>query len=125
MINILITTLLELLDLHKEVSTGQADIDSYNESKKRFSKAFNEYLDYRNQSFYDDRRSKISQDRIQMADSINSSIKSTAASVRSITALNSAPPPPSDPNDKEAMTHWLKEYQDWYENQRNSGITIG
>jgi hypothetical protein len=67
----------------------------------------------------------MSQERIAVADSINSTIKTSAAVIKSVTALNSAPPPPNAIDDHKKMEEWRKQYLEWYENQRKKGISVG
>jgi hypothetical protein len=122
--NVLLATLLEFLDLNKDFVTGNADEVEVSESKKRFFQALIDVIDYRVQIAMEERRRALSQERIAVADSINSSIKSTASTIKSITALNSAPPPPTTAN-PEDMQKWLEAYDKWYNTKRKDGISIG
>jgi hypothetical protein len=122
--NVLLATLLEFLDLNKDFVTGNADEVEVSESKKRFFQALIDVIDYRVQIAMEERRRALSQERIAVADSINSSIKSTASTIKSITALNSAPPPPTTANSDD-MQKWLEEYDKWYNTKRKDGVSIG
>lgn len=124
MINVLLATLAEVVRAQQDHATGNAEKKDVIEAKKRFTQALNEYIDYRIDLAFEQRRRKQSSDRIATADSINAGVKSMASAVKSIAALNSAPPPP-DPGDDEEMRKWKKAYADWYENQRKSGMSIG
>jgi len=124
MIKILITTFIDVLQNQKEYATGQIEEDLLNSSYKRFSIALNEYIHYNCELFDHERRIKSGQDRISIADSINTSIKSTATSVRSMSALSSAPTPPVNIHDPNSMDEWVKDYDSWYKNQRENAITI-
>ncbi|MFA5758624.1 MAG: hypothetical protein WC942_04605 [Clostridia bacterium] len=123
MISALISTLTEILHLQKDVSTGNAEQASVNAAKKRFAQALYEMIDYRVQIALEERRASISQSRIHAADSINAAIKTSASAVKSITALNSAPPPPTS-NDPNLMRKWVITYQEWYEGKRRAGVSI-
>lgn len=123
MINVLITTLTEVLSAQKDYSTGNSEAKDVDDAKKRFAQSLHEYIDYRIQKAFDIRRKHQSQDRIKVADSINSSVKSTASTIRSISALNSAPPPP-DLSDPEGLEKWKEIYEKWYETKRKDGINI-
>jgi hypothetical protein len=122
MINILLAALTEVLEIQKDHTTGNADIDSVLESKKRFAQALGDFIDYRVQSAFEERRKYQSQERIQVADSINLAVKSTASTIKTMVALNSAPPPPENIED---MEKWRKVYREWYETKRQNGMTIG
>lgn len=126
MINILLTTLLNVLSAHKERAGGNADAKDVNDAKKRFSDALNSIIDYRIRLAFEQRRKHQSQEMIAVADSINTSVKATRATLRGIAALNSAPPPPSPEavNDPEAMHKWRELYQKWYDSKRKEGVTI-
>jgi hypothetical protein len=125
MINVLLTTLTDYLMTRKDHSTGNADINNLRETKKRFTKALYELIDYRIQLALEERRRLQSQERIAAADSINLAVKSTASTIKSLSALNSAPPPPDNIANIEEMEHWKRMYQEWYDTKRKSGITIG
>ena len=124
MINVLLATLMEVLDIQHDHATGNADSVAVLEAKKRFAHALYELIDNRVQIALDLRRRHLSQERIAVADSINANLKSTASTIKSISALNSAPPPPKNPNDTKAMEMWLKAYDEWYNVRRTAGITI-
>jgi hypothetical protein len=125
MINVLLATFTDVIKVQQDHVTGNADMNDVLEAKKRFSQALNEYIDYRIDIAFEQRRRKISSDRIAAADSINAGVKSMATAVKSISALNSAPPPPTDPKDVNGMEKWKEAYADWYENKRKSRMIIG
>jgi hypothetical protein len=122
MIDVLLATLTDLLEIQKAHSTGNAELDDVRESKKRFAKAAYELIDYRVQAAFEERRRYQSQERIAAADSINFAVKSTASTIKTMAALNSAPPPPENIED---MEKWKKAYREWYETKRQDGMTIG
>jgi hypothetical protein len=124
-INVLLATFTDIIKAQQDHATGNADVNDVLEAKKRFSQALNEYIDYRIDLAFEERRRKMSSDRIATADSINVGVKSMATAVKSISALNSAPPPPTDPKDIHGMEKWKEAYADWYENKRKSGMIIG
>jgi hypothetical protein len=125
MINVLIASLTELLVLEQDFKNGHADIEDVNEAKKRFISALHAIIDYRVNLANDERRKHLSQERIAIADTINASLQSTATTVRTIAALNSAPPPPNDPSNRDEIKRWVEEYNRWYDNQREKGMKIG
>ena len=124
MINVLLVTFADVLKTQQDHITGNADVNDVIEAKKRFSQALNEYIDNRIDIAFEQRRRKVSSDRIATADSINAGVKSMVTAVKSISALNSAPPPPTDPKDIKGMEKWKAAYTDWYDNQRKSGMNI-
>jgi len=125
MTNVLLATLIEFLQIQKDYFTGNADENNLNETKRRFNKSLSELIDARIQFALDERRKHQSQERILTADSINLAVTSTASTIRSIVALNSAPPPPDNIKDTEDMDRWRQEYNEWYEIKRRNGMTIG
>jgi len=125
MINVLLATLTEVIQAQQDHATGNADTKDVLEAKKRFAQALNEVIDHRIDLIMEERRRHLSQDRIARADSINAGVKSMAANIKSIVALNSAPPPPQDLKDTKAMQQWRDAYSEWYESKRKEGITIG
>lgn len=124
MINVLFATLMEVIQAQKDHSTGNADEKDVMESKKRFAQALHELIDYRIELAMEKRRRMISHERIAVADSINAGVKSLATNIKGIAALNSAPPPPQDIDDHDAMENWREVYTEWYERKRKEGITI-
>jgi hypothetical protein len=120
-VNVLISALIEALYLYQEHKSGNIDPDTLASSNKRFLLALDQYIDYRIKLEMESRRRAMSQERIAVSDSINSSIKSTASIIKSISALNSAPPPPTDISD---IQQWMEEYTEWYENKRKVAISI-
>lgn len=124
MISVLLTTLLEVIKLDHDVLTGNADEKDLPEARKRFYQSLCDMIDHRIQIAFDERRRHQSYERIAVADSINSSIKTTASTIKSITALNSAPPPPADIYNMKAMQEWQDAYTLWYQTKRKAGIDI-
>jgi hypothetical protein len=122
MLDILLATLFDIINTNHDYNTGNADLNSLNETKKRFIQALGEFVDFRIREALDERRTALSQERLAVADSINATIKSTASTIKSFSALNSAPPPA---NDKQAFEEWMKQYTAWYENNRKNGMDIG
>jgi len=125
MLNVLVAALMEVVDTSNDLKTGNVEAGELTAAKKRFFSALNEFVDYRVKVAMDQRRRNISQERIAVADSINAAVKSTASTIKSISALNSAPAPfpPADAT-KEEIEIWFAAYKDWYENKRREGITI-
>ena len=121
--DVLLTTLLSVIDTHHDLITGAAEPHDLQEVKKRFYQALHDLIDFRIKVAFEQRRAHQSQEMIAVADTVNASIKSTASTIRSIAALNSAPPPPTT-KDPEAMDKWVKAYQSWYEGKRKAGVTI-
>lgn len=122
--DILLATLIEYINSKQEFSVGQAEERDVDQAKKRFAIALNEYVDWRIQGALEKRRSHLSQEMVAVADTINSTVKDSAMSVRAMAALNSAPPPP-DSNDPEKIQEWYKKYREWYGDARKKGMTIG
>jgi hypothetical protein len=75
---------------------------------------------------FDERRKSQSTERLALAETINTAMQSTATTVRSMSALTSAPPPPAaEQANEEVIKVWLKEYNDWYDVKRNNGLKVG
>ncbi len=123
--DILLASLTDFLTVSEEHLKDLATSEDLIEAKKRFYDALNQYIDFRVSATLEERRRTVSQDRINIAESIDSALKSTASSVRAITALNSAPAPPMHVDDKEAMKKWKEAYQEWYDSKRKRGISVG
>ena len=125
MIDILLTSLIEFIESKKDHIDGQVDIEHVIDAKKRFANSFNEYIDYRVALKFEDRRKSMSQERIASAETLHSAIQSTASSVRSLSALNSAPIPPVNHSDEKAMKVWTETYNEWFNNDRKKAMKIG
>jgi len=123
MSSLLLATLSDYLNLLKEYSSGCASEDELFESKKRVLQSLDEYIDYRLSLKFEERRRSMSQERISIADSINSNVKTSAATIKSLSALNAAPTPPTNASPEE-MKEWLKVYNEWFEGQRKNGLNI-
>ena len=122
-IDILLATLIEYINAKQEMSVGQAEEADVQEAKKRFSTALNEYVDWRIKGALEQRRSHLSQEMVAVAETVNSTVKDGAMTVKAMAALNSAPPPPPE-NDPEALKKWWENYRAWYEEARKKGMTI-
>lgn len=122
--DILLASLIEYINAKQEFSVGQVEEREVEQAKKRFATALNEYVDWRVQGALEKRRSHLSQEMVAVADTINSTVKDSAMSVKAIAALNSAPPPP-DTNDPETIKKWYETYREWYEKGRRKGMNIG
>jgi hypothetical protein len=119
----LLASLAEFIAIERDYAAGQAEKSEYDLVRKRLSQALMEYIDHRVEASITRRRSHKSEQRIALADTINSAMKSTAATVKSLRALSTAPPPPSS-NDPEAMEKWKKAYEEWYSHDREEGVNI-
>jgi hypothetical protein len=124
-IDVFLAALREYLSAKKDYETGQAEQRLVDDARRRVAAYLNQYIDSRIYLALEQRRRKQSSDRIQLADTINSAMKSTASTFKSMKALSTAPPPPNDPTDKQKMDEWQKSYAEWYENTRKNGMTIG
>lgn len=124
MINVLLATLTEVIQAQQDHATGNADTKDVLAAKKRFAQALHEIIDHRIDLAMEERRRHLSQERIARADSINAGVKNMAANIKSIAALNSAPPPPENLKDQDALKQWRDAYSEWYESKRKAGITI-
>lgn len=123
-VDILLASLSEFWQAKTDHVNGQETVESVVEARRRVAEALNNYIDFRVNAILDDRRRTVSHDRINIAESINSAMKSTASSVRSMAALNAAPIPPENPNDAAAMKKWADAYKEWYSTQRKRGISV-
>jgi hypothetical protein len=123
--SILLSSLAEYLGMKEDLASGQIDQEQVFEAKKRTIQALDEYIDYRIALATEERSRQRGSDRVSIANAINSAVKGTAASVKSLTALNAAPIPPQDVTNVEAMKKWQESYKEWYDNQRRKGLDIG
>lgn len=96
---------------------------SIENAKKVFGNALYEIIDHRIEAAFSKRKS-TPQERLAAADSINSSIKSTASTIRSLFALNSAPEPPDKELSEEALKEWFEKYYAWYHTSREEAMQI-
>lgn len=124
MISTLLETLIDALETKKEHILGNAEKQLFIDAKKRFLEALNNFIDYRISIALEQRRKSLSHERIAVADSINSAIKATASTVKSIAALNAAPSPPVNIHDAKDMEKWIQVYTEWYNTKRKAGVTI-
>lgn len=122
--NILIATLIDVIDAQQNYSTGNAEASSVTEAKERFSKALEEFVEMKIRASFDRRRTNASQEMLAVAGSIDSNIRSTASTIRGLAALNSAPIPPDDVNDPDELKKWKINYKAWYENNRKDGMKM-
>lgn len=93
------------------------------DAKKLFVSTLYEIIDHRVDGALA-RRKSTSQERIAAADSINSSIKSTATTIRSLSALNYAPAPPDKNLSEQELKEWFMEYNEWYHTTREDAMQI-
>lgn len=106
----LLLSLKEYLEAKNESSNG-----FLLESKKKFAQALNEYIDWRAEGVLEDRVKRISTERsVLVADLLLPALK-----IDSLTALNSAPNPPSDTANLKA---WIENYRKWYDGDRKKGL---
>jgi hypothetical protein len=123
-VNILLTSLEEYLALKKDFLNGCGDKKTLNEAKKRFARALNEYIDWRTDGVLEDRRKRITNTNISVADLMTSNAE--MSNLDSIVALNGAPTPPSKEITKtitdQRLKDWLTVYNNWYHTQRIKGI---
>ena len=124
-IDIFLAAMREYFSAKSDFESGNAERRQVDEAKRRVAAYLNQYVDSRIQLALEYRRRKQSSDRIQLADTINSAMKSTASTFKSMNALNTAPPPPLDHEDPEKMEEWRKKYAEWYENTRKNGLKLG
>lgn len=99
------------------VSDSPIGIDK---AKEEFANCFYPIIDHRIEAVLEEKKSTPS-DRIAVADSINSSIKSTASTIKIMSALASAPKPPERNDD---VYLWLENYIDWYNINREDALKI-
>jgi hypothetical protein len=123
MIDILLASLVEYITMKRDHIGGQVEIEHVVEAKKRFAQSLDEYIDGRISKRFETHRRHQSQQRLKIADTINSSMQSASKNIKSLSALNSAPTPPSDSSDKEAMKKWMEAYSAWYEDSRKKGLS--
>ena len=122
-VDIILASLVEYLNANSEHKSGNIEYSEVIEARKRFSQSFNEYVDHRVQAGITKRRSQQSQQRIDLAQTINSAMKGTQMKFSTIRALSSAPPPPTSKK-PEDLKKWQEEYDKWYNDERAKGLDI-
>lgn len=90
------------------------------EYKKNFNKYIYALIDQRVEAILEKKKS-TSSDRIAVADTINSNIKSTASTIKIMSALASAPLPARDDED---WKEWMEAYKNWYDINREEALKI-
>lgn len=113
-----------IIQIVESANSGKINNDSIINIKKSLYKNLTTLIDHRINLVMDERRKSVSQERVAIADTINSTVKSTASTLRGISALNSAPMPPEDISDDEEMKKWKSAYKEWYDTKRKEGISI-
>jgi hypothetical protein len=110
MVDILLISLIEAIKAQNDLRTGNADLGDANDSSARFIKVMHELIDQRIDANIEERRKFRSQEK---------------ASVKSLAALNSAPPPLEeiDLDDADYVREWFVQYRHWYETKRKSVVT--
>jgi hypothetical protein len=118
-----LTTLEEYLKSHSDFSSGCASSEDILNSKKLFTKALNEYIDFRVGANVESHRreefKRISSDiNLEAEQIIASEDKELIWAVEAMTVINSAPMPPEDINDwieSGAYKTWIESYNQWYQ----------
>jgi hypothetical protein len=123
-VDLFLHAIIEFADLKKDYLSGNVSGDELKASSERVSQLLTDIVDERIEEKFEQRRRHQSQERIQIADSINATMKHTTATIRSISALNSAPPPPPNQTDANAMKLWREQYDDWYQNMRKKAMEM-
>ena len=110
MVDMLLVSLIEAIKAQNDLRTGNADLEDANSSSARFVKAMHELIDQRINTNIENRRKFRNQEK---------------ASVKSLTALNSAPPPLEeiDLDDADYVREWFAQYRHWYETKRKMAVT--
>lgn len=103
------------------IAINENNEEKIKKAKNLFGKILYEIIDHRVESILSERKG-TSHDRILAADSINSTVKSTATAIRTLSALNSAPPPADDYKDD--WEEWMAVYRYWYTHNREDGLKI-
>jgi tRNA isopentenyl-2-thiomethyl-A-37 hydroxylase MiaE len=121
MISVLLKTLSDFFSAKQEVDKGLAEPYLAEEAQNRFANSLESYVDERIAVFYN-KQKKSASGRYSVADELSSRISSSASSVRSISALNTAPQPLDDTSDADVVKRWMKAYYSWYSNDRKNGM---
>lgn len=126
-IDLILASLEEYLISKGYSSSEESNPDEVKEAKARVAKSLHQFVEYRITHAMDVRRKSLSAERIKIADTMNTNLKDMATSVKSLTALNSAPAPlkPEEMNNKKDVEVWMKAYSEWFKNDRSNGMKIG
>jgi 3-phosphoglycerate kinase len=117
-----------LSDLIRKIVNEVSDGPDYIVLEKKLYSSLNDLIDNRVNAILEEKKSSQSQERIAVIDAVNTSVRSTASTVRSITALNSAPAP-IEKSELDALLTvdiyvWFEAYRCWYNTKRKDGMTI-
>jgi hypothetical protein len=112
MVDVLLASLLEAIKAQSDLRTGNIELKNVNDASDRFIKALNSLIDHRINNNIEERKKFRSQEN---------------GSIRTLTALNSAPPPLEeiDLDDPDYVREWFKQYKHWYEIKRKAALTSG
>ncbi len=112
MVDMLLVSLIEAIKAQNDLRTGNADLEDAKSSSARFVKAMHELIDQRIDANIEERRKFRAKEN---------------ASIRSLTALNSAPPPLEeiDLDDADYVREWFIQYRHWYDNKRKAAVVTG
>ena len=110
--------------LEKDYSNGLAEEKDVLEAKKHISNLLIEFVDYRIKLAFEERRRSASKKRIEIAETINSTMKNTSQTIKSVSALMAAPAPPKDLADGDSVLKFFDKYKEWYNNDREKGISF-
>lgn len=116
MIDVLLASLLDAIRANNDLQTGNTDLQDVNDTSTRFIKALRAFIDHCIDINIEERKKFRSQERV-----------SSKPSAKTITALNSAPPPLEeiDLEDPDYVGEWFKQYKHWYETKRKAAVTSG
>ena len=108
----LLVSLMDAIKSQNDLQTGNADLEYANISSARFVKSMYELIDQRINTNIEERRRLRSQEK---------------ASIKSLTALNSAPPAleETDLDDADYVREWFAQYKHWYDTKRKAAIVTG
>ena len=125
MVDMLLVSLMDAIKSQNDLQTGNADLEYANISSARFVKSMYELIDQRINTNIEERRRLRSQEK---------------ASIKSLTALNSAPPAleetdvptikadspeETDLDDADYVREWFAQYKHWYDTKRKAAIVTG
>jgi CRISPR/Cas system CMR-associated protein Cmr5 small subunit len=113
-VNRLLATLEDYLAMKREVGKD-CDISELKEASKRVELSLREYLqNYFDRALMEDRRRSSSQTTEVMIMSADRATYSWNDVCKILDALNNAPIPPVNLDDKESIDHWLAVYKEWF-----------
>lgn len=121
MLDVFLAALTEYLDSKRDLQSGTIDTKQFAPIKDRLEKSFEKTIQIYMQKHMNAHRRSSSIARFSQAESISLSSRTNASTIRMMSALNSAPPPPDNLSSSDLQL-WVKEYRKWHDKDRTNAL---